>query len=233
MESGATLSQAERSPAADDLTNELAMGVVAPKLVPHRLPPASISRPHLLELLGTGRERVLTLVSAPAGFGKTTVLTEWFGTAAATGARFAWVSLDVNDAEPDRFWRHVIAALARAEPSVGVRSMGALRANPAAIRRSVLPVLFEELGTATGPTVLVLDDYHRAENPLLDAQLEEFLRYRPTRVQVVVATRSDPALGVPRLRASGELVELRAEQLSFDAAELSQFFSRHRDHRAQ
>ena len=152
------------------------------------------------------------------------MLTEWVGTAASTGTRFAWVSLDANDAEPARFWRHVIAAIARAEPTVGLRSMAALKANPDAITRAVLPVLFEELSTETRPTVLILDDYHRAENSSVDAQLEEFLRYRPRRLQLVVGTRSDPAIGVARLRASGELVEVRAESLRFDATELSAFF---------
>ncbi len=127
------------------------MGVIAPKLVPHRPPLAWISRPQLLELLDTGRERGLTLVSAPAGFGKTTLLTEWWGTAASTGTRFAWVSLDANDAEPVRLWGHVIASLARAESTVGLRSMAALRANPEAITRSVLPALFAELSVGTGP----------------------------------------------------------------------------------
>ena len=201
------------------------MGVVAPKLVPHRLPPGSISRPRLLQLLETGRDRGLTLVSAPAGFGKTTLLTEWVGTGASTGTRFAWVNLDSNDAEPVRFWRHVIASLARVEPAVGDRSMAALTAQPEGIVASVLPVVFQELATATGPTVLILDDLHRAENPSIDEQLEEFLRYRPSRVQLVVATRSDPAIGVARLRASGELVEVRADALAFDAPELSAFFT--------
>ncbi len=219
------MARADSSSAAGGRSDELEMGIVAPKLVPHRLPPGSISRPQLLRLLEAGQDRRLTLVSAPAGFGKTTVLTEWVGTAASTGTRFAWVSLDANDAEPARFWTHVIAALARAEPRVGRRSLGALRAHPESMTTSVLPVLFEELDADAGHTVLILDDYHRAENPTVNAQLEEYLRYRPARVQLVVATRSDPALGVARLRASGELVELRAESLRFGATELSAFFS--------
>jgi len=219
------LTQSTGSSTPRVMSDELELGVVAAKLVPHRLPPGSISRPHLLELLGTGRDRGLTLVSAPAGFGKTSVLTEWIGTAASTRTRFSWVSLDANDAEPVRLWRHVIASLKRAEPGVGHRSMAALKANPDAIARSVLPVLFQELNAGTSPIVLILDDYHRAENPSVDEQLEEFLRYRPARVQLVLATRSDPAIGVARLRASGELVELRAESLRFDVTELSRFFS--------
>src|ERR1700712_5070089 len=121
------------------------MGGVAPKLVPPRLPPGTLSRPRLIDLLGAGRDRALTLLSAPAGYGKTTVLTEWVGTRTPTATRFAWVSLDANDAEPVRFWRHVLASVARAEPTVGRRSMPALRAHPDAIPRKVLPVLFEEL----------------------------------------------------------------------------------------
>ena len=104
------------------------VGVVATKLAPHRLPRGSVSRPDLLERLRTGRDRVLTLVSAPAGFGKTTMLTEWVAT--DSGTPFAWVTLDSGDSEPVRLCSHVIAALAKCEPVVGTRSLGALRATP-------------------------------------------------------------------------------------------------------
>jgi LuxR family maltose regulon positive regulatory protein len=203
-------------------SDHVRVGLIATKLVPPRLPRGSVGRPQLLARLRTGRRRVLTLVSAPAGFGKTTMLAEWVTT--DSGTPFAWVALDRGDAEPVRLWTHVIAALAQSEPEVGNRSLVALRTDPDRITDAVLPVLFDELSEADTSVVLILDDYHLAETIELNAQVEAFLRYRPVRVQVVVATRADPALGVARLRASGELVEVRADSLRFDVSELSRFF---------
>ena len=198
------------------------VGVIAAKLAPHRLPRGSVSRPGLLDQLRAGHDRVLTLVSAPAGFGKTTLLTEW--ATSDSGRSFAWVTLDASDAEPVRLWTHVIASLSAVEPEVGVRSLPSLRAHPDSIADAVLPVLYDELVLGDA-TVLVLDDYHLAENTVIDRQVEAFQHYRPDNVQLVIATRSDPALGVARLRASGELVEVRAASLAFDESELRQFFA--------
>jgi LuxR family maltose regulon positive regulatory protein len=198
------------------------VGVIATKLAPHRLPRGSVSRPQLLDRLRAGRNRALTLASAPAGYGKTTLLTEWVTT--DSDMPFAWVTLDRGDTEPVRLWSHVIAALAHSEPAVGTRSLRTLRTGPDRVTDAVLPVLFDELSEADGNMVLILDDYHLAETAKVNAQVEAFLRYRPARVQLVVATRSDPALGVARLRASGELVEVRADSLRFDVSELSRFF---------
>lgn len=197
-------------------------GLVRAKLAPPRPPHGSVSRPQLLEALRAGRHGSLTLVSAPAGYGKTTLLTEWVS--AGPPGMFAWVTLDGGDSDPARFWSHVVAALATVEPRVGRASLAGVGPRPGEIVDVALPLLFDELADAGPDLVLVLDDYHRAETPEISAQLGEFLRYRPGRVQLVVSTRSDPALGVPTLRASGDLVELRADDLRFDDAELSQFF---------
>jgi LuxR family transcriptional regulator, maltose regulon positive regulatory protein len=200
----------------------LGAGLILAKLVPHRLPQGSVSRPQLLDELRLGRGRALTLVSAPAGFGKTTLLTEWVSTDA--GTRFAWVTLDPSDVEPVRLWSHVIAAIAQHEGAVGGRSADALRSNPDRVADAVLPVLIEELAEGAGDLVVILDDFHRAETSEINAQMSVFLRYRPPRVQLVISTRSDPALGVARLRASGDLAEVRAESLRFGDTELSRFF---------
>ena len=197
-------------------------GLIRSKLAPHRLPRGVVSRPQLLEELRRGRDRALTLVSAPAGFGKTTLLTEWVETDAATS--FAWVTLDPDDVEPVRLWTHVIAAIAQHESTVGGRSLEALRSNPDRVVDAALPVLIDELAEGTGDLVVILDDFHRAETSEINAQITVFLRYRPARVQLVISTRSDPALGVARLRASAELVEVRAGSLRFDDAEQSRFF---------
>ena len=196
--------------------------MVRAKLVPPRLPRGSVRRPGLLDTLRAGRGRSLTLVSAPAGFGKTTLLAEWAQTD-LTG-RFAWVSLDAGDCEPERFWSHVAAALSGVEPRVTGATVAAMRARPRRIGDVAMPRLFDALARGDDDLVLVLDDYHRAETPEISALLAEFLRYRPERVQLVVSTRSDPALGVARLRAGGDLVEVRADALRFDEAEVASFF---------
>ncbi|MET0788931.1 MAG: LuxR C-terminal-related transcriptional regulator [Cellulomonas sp.] len=177
-----------------------------------------MSRPALVEALREGRGRALTLVSAPAGFGKTTLLAEWLQT--GPPERFAWVTLDAGDCEPERFWAHVVAAL----PGTREVTVAALRSRPTRIVDVALPRLYDELADGVEDVVLVLDDYHRAETPEISAQLAEFLRYRPARVQLVVSTRSDPGLGIARLRASGDLVEVRADALRFDDAEVARFF---------
>jgi len=199
-----------------------ASGLIRAKLSPHRLPQGAVHRPDLLDRLRDGRDKTLTLVTAPAGYGKSTLLSEWVATDATT--RFAWVSLDAMDSAEMRMWTHVTQSLGGTEPAVGDRSLPALRSNPKHVVDVVLPVLLDELSVGTEPLVLVLDDYHLAENSAINTQVAMFLRYRPARVQVVVSTRSDPDLGVAALRASGDIVELRAEALRFDERELVQFF---------
>jgi len=194
-------------------------GLIRGKLSPGRLPSGVVSRPALLERLNEGHRCALTLVSAPAGFGKTTVVTAWASELAAV----AWVSLDRRDTDPARFWTHVIAALAATEPRAGTTSLAAVKAHPEEIETYALPKLLEEL-LRDGPRLaVVLDDYHLAETEQINATVEAFMRYRPARIQLVISTRSDPALGVARLRASGELVELRAGDLRFDDRELAAF----------
>jgi len=206
------------------------MASVAPvlfpaKLAPQRMPRGAIRRPALVEILGQSGGATLTLICAPAGFGKTTLLTEWVETArmSAPATAFAWVTLDSRDTEPVRFWRHVIAALAGAATGVGERSLEAMRAGPDRILDAALPLLLDDLGRVEAPIVLILDDYYRAETLEIDVAVDQVLSYRPHCLQVVVATRSDPALGIARLRASGSLVELRADSLAFSDDEASRF----------
>ena len=200
---------------------------ITAKLSPQRMPRGAIRRPALVEILGHGSGASLTLICAPAGFGKTTLLTEWVetGRILAPATPFAWVTLDSRDSEPVRFWRHVIAALAGAAPGVGERSLEAMRAGAERIVDAALPLLLDDLGRVETPIVLILDDYYRAETLEIDTAVEQLLSYRPDCLHVVMATRSDPALGIPRLRASGRLVELRADALAFSDHEASRFLA--------
>ena len=194
-------------------------GLIRSKLAPGRLPSGVVSRPALLERLDAGHRCSLTLVSAPAGFGKTTLVTAW-----ASGLpNVAWVSLDRRDSDPARFWGHLIAALAATDPDAGTTSLPAVRAHPEEIEEYALPRLLEELVRDGPPLALVLDDYHQAETRQINGTIEAFMRYRPARIQLVISTRSDPALGTARLRASGELVEIRASDLRFDDREVAAF----------
>ena len=194
-------------------------GLIRGKLSPGRLPNGIVPRPALLERLSGGGHHALTLVSAPAGFGKTTLISEW----ASGSTSVAWVSLDKGDTDPARFWAHVIAALATAEPHVGTTSLAAVNARPEEIETYALPRLLDELPHDGPDLAIVLDDYHLAETGQLNSTLDAFIHYRPARIQLVISTRSDPALGVARLRASGSLVEIRAGDLRFDEREVATF----------
>jgi len=169
-------------------------GLIRAKLAPNRLPRGSVRRPQLLDELRRGRGRPLTLVCAPAGYGKTTLLTEWAGTDAATV--FAWVTLDPGDVEPVRLWTHVIAAIAQHESAVGGRSLDALRSNPDRVADAAVPVLIDELAEGTGDLVVILDDFHRAETAEISAQVTAFLRYRPP-IGVRVQQPRPARLGTP------------------------------------
>ena len=212
-------------PGAEERSLTLAQdaGVIRSKILPRRLPTGAISRPLLIERLEAGQSADLTLLSAPAGYGKTTLLTAWLAT--PTVRRYAWVSLDPRDIDPVRLWTHVLLALRGVEPRAGEASLAALRASPDQIEDHVLPVLLEELSGAGPDLVLVLDDYHLAETVTVNSTVGAFLRYRPERVQLVISTRSDPALGIARLRSAGDLLEIRAEHLRFDSTEVAQFLT--------
>jgi LuxR family maltose regulon positive regulatory protein len=176
-----------------------------------------LARPRLAERLSRGAEARLTLVSAPAGFGKTTVLAEWL----AAGTRpVAWLSLDESDRLPGTFWTYLVTALEGAAPGVGAGALALLRSGQAPIR-TVLAALLNELGTAQSLISLVLDDYHLAEGPDIQDDVAFLLEHLPPQVHVVISTRADPALPLARLRARGELVEVRAADLRFTPEEVA------------
>jgi len=196
-------------------------GAVAPpgpELVWAKLwPPAAraglIPRAGLLSRLQAGVQSRLCLVDAPAGSGKTTVLTQWRAIAGA--GRVAWVSLEEGDNDPRRFWTYVVEAMRIVEPGVGVAALAALGGPSADLYRAVLPGLLNELGAVGRPLFLVLDDYHLISDPSCHQTLGFFLEHLPAGVHVVLATRVDPPLPLARMRARGELAELRVPDLQF------------------
>ncbi|MGY4643831.1 LuxR C-terminal-related transcriptional regulator [Cellulomonas sp. URHB0016] len=191
--------------------------LLATKLHLPRRRRAEVARSRLIERLAPGWEAALTLVSAPAGFGKTTLLTAWLTdppTDPPSGRSVAWLALDARDNDPAVFWTYVVASLQRAAPGVGAQAQALLASGQAPVD-TVLATLVNDLDALPGDLVLVLDDYHVIETPELHEGLAFLLDHLPSQVHVVVATRADPPLPLARLRARGQLVEVRAADLRF------------------
>jgi LuxR family maltose regulon positive regulatory protein len=208
------------------------LGELAPLLETKLYVPRSrrglVPRPRLIERLDRGTASKLTLVSAPAGFGKTTLLTEWLaaGPADPAGERLvAWLSLDQADNDPVSFWNYVIAALRTVASGVGETSLALLQAPQPPPIETVLTVLLNELGTMAGEVVLVLDDYHVIDAGDVQDAMAFLLDHLPPRLHVVIASRADPALPLPRWRARGELVETRAAELRFTPDEAAVYLN--------
>ncbi len=202
--------------------------VVAPLLesklhIPARRPGA-VARPRLNERLSGAARSSLTVLSAPAGFGKTTLLTEWLAAESAGGATVAWVSLDQRDNEPTVFWTYVVAALQSAAEGVGPGALSVLQSSQPSTD-AALAVLLNDLHAIADDILLVLDDYHLIESAEIYDGMAFLLEHLPPRLHVVLATRSDPALSMARLRGRGELVEVRAADLRFTAEESAAYLN--------
>ncbi len=201
--------------------------MVPPNPRPTRLSPPPVRarlvpRPHLLERLATVPRHTLTLLAAPAGFGKTTLLVAWEAEV-STQLEVAWVSLEPGDADPIRFWTCVLTALQTRRPDLGMAAQALLKgAQPAAIE-AFLDALLKDLDAILEPLVLVLDDYHVVQSPVVQASLRYLLERLPARMHLLLSTRSDPPLPLARLRANDQLLELRAADLRFSRDEASEF----------
>ena len=177
--------------------------------------PGGVVRRRLHDLLLDNAATRLTAVAAPAGWGKTTLLSQWAHDPREQ-RRVAWVSLDESDDEPVRFWSYVMTALRPHGLGAGsVAALGAPGVDPIDV---AVPLLLNELESATDAVVLVLDDFHLLSDPRVHEGVEFLLAYLPASMRLVVAGRTDPPLPLPRLRARGELTEIRAEDLRFSAA---------------
>jgi LuxR family maltose regulon positive regulatory protein len=186
--------------------------------------PGLIPRLRLSERLDAGAASTLMLVSAPAGFGKTTLLAEWLASATGT-RRVAWVSLDRGDNDPVGFWRYVIAALGTAEPGIGATELALLAAPQPPSIQLLLTSVLNDLALAGSDIVLVLDDYHVVESREVHEAMGFLLDHLPPRLHVVIASRADPAVPLARLRARGELVEVRAAELRFTPDEVATYLN--------
>jgi len=167
----------------------------------------------------------LVLVDAPAGFGKTTLVAQW-RSSPAEKRPFAWVSLDRGDNDPRRLWSYIVSALTRACPDFGGEAiLQELQVQAPEFPVSVLPMLANELAALCGPLVLVLDDYHVIKERGCHEQIRFLLLHLPPSVQIVIVTRADPPLPLARLRAAGEMAEIRARELRFTPAEAAELIA--------
>jgi LuxR family maltose regulon positive regulatory protein len=187
------------------------------------VPRPRVPRRELLELCA-GPPRKLTLIRAPAGWGKSTLLADWHALESETRP-FAWVALDGGDNDPVRFWTYLIHALRTLDPDAGEESLPMLRAPRVSVVDDVLPALCNELAALRHRVVLVLDDYHLIRNPDLDEGLSFLLEHLPKTVELVLSSRSEPALPLARLRARGELAEIDAHHLRFSEEEADLFLN--------
>ena len=191
----------------------------------HRPPsrPEWIDRGRLLDRLDRAKSHPVSLIAAPAGYGKTTLVAQWM--ASQRAPRTAWLALDPSDNEPGRLWKHVAMALQRAGIPVADDLDRFLVAHGHDVRGAVLPRIVYALATTPHETVLLIDDFHYLNDPACHDEVGLLIDNLPDRAHLVIVTRADPGLRLGRLRASGRLVEIRAAELSFRAEEASSLLS--------
>ena len=197
-------------------------GLLTSKVRIPPLRPSLVPRPRLVQSLNDGLHagRGLTLVSAPAGFGKTTLLIDWLG---QTDVPAAWLSVDDSDNDLPRFMSYLAAAFRQVDEDLGSPLLSASRsAQRPAIEKS-LTALLNRIALRSGPLILVLDDYHLLTDPTTLEVMESLLHHRPSQLRLVLTTREDPDLPLARLRARDQLTELRARDLRFTQDETEAF----------
>ena len=205
-------SQAARAEAASAV-------LLATKLRPPRPRTGFVPRQRLARRLRAGTERELVLVCGPAGFGKSSLLADW---ARDDPRAVAWLSLDVGDNDPVRFWRHATAALDEVRPGLADRVAPLLAGASSASFDATVTALVNEFAAAPDEVVLVVDDFHLVDAPEVHRSVEFLLDHLPSSLRLVVASRSDPPLPLARLRARGQLTEVRAHELRFTRGETAE-----------
>ncbi len=207
----------------------VATSILATKLY---IPPPRtkvVLRPHLIEQLNDGLRTApgVTLICAPAGFGKTTLVSAWAagGERLEPKVRVAWLSLDEGDNDPTRFLAYLVAALQTIAAHIGVGVLGTLQSPQLPPIEAIVTVLLNDITTLPDPFALVLDDYHVIDAKPVNLALAFLLEHLPPHMHLVIATREDPQLPLARLRAQGQLTELRAADLRFTPSEAAEFLN--------
>jgi LuxR family maltose regulon positive regulatory protein len=184
--------------------------------------PDLVSRPRLIERMTAGLHRKLTLLSAPAGFGKTTLVAEWLN---RVERPYAWLSLDEADNDPVRFLTYLIAALQNVDEDIGRAAQNLLRAPQMPPIESLGTLLVNDITATPEPFVLVLDDYHAIHSAWIHEALEFLIVHQPPNLHLVLTTRQDPPLPLPRLRVRGQVTELCEDDLRFMPEEVAAFLN--------
>lgn len=196
------------------------------KLRPPRVRPGIVPRARLVQRLRQGQAHPLVLISAPAGFGKTTLVAEWIRQNLAT--HIAWLSLDLADNQPNQFWQSVIATLEMVAPTVCQEAKALLHLpNPPAIQ-TILTALINDLAQLPDAYAIILDDYHLIEKIVIHEAISFLIEYMPSNLQLIVLTRSDPPFPLARLRARNLITEVRAHDLRFASEEIAAFYANFR-----
>jgi LuxR family maltose regulon positive regulatory protein len=201
----------------------MSIPILSSKLQKPPLRPDLVPRSRLIAHLSAGMHRKITLISAPAGFGKTTVVSSWI---AATKQPVAWLSLDERDSEPTRFLTYLIAAVQTIDADIGQWAHEALQSGQQPSVEDVLTSLLNEIAVIQSDFWLVLDDYHLVESSAIDDGLEFLLDHMPAQMHLVITTREDPQLPLARLRVRDQLTEVRVADLRFKPDEASEFLNR-------
>ena len=215
---------------------QIAPALLKTKLyIPHRRPD-TVPRSLLIKQLNERIQRKLTLITAPAGYGKTNLASEWIHslqsetaeteTAEATSnTRITWLSLEEADSEPIRFLSYVIAALQQGAPEIGIDALNLFEMAQSPPINTVLNELINDIAGLNYHIMLVLDDYHVISHPEIHEALHYLVEHQPHQMHLVITSREDPPLPLSRLRARGEMAEIRMHDLRFSLAETTQFFS--------
>lgn len=181
-----------------------------------------VDRSKLIDQLNNGRDTKLTLISAPAGFGKTTLVSEWIS---KYNLSAAWISLDQADNDPIRFIHYLIAAFRHIDASTGVNILTFLQAGQKVINDNLLSILVNDISAISANCLLVLDDYHSIDTKEIHKIVELLIEHLPQNISIVITTRVDPPLPVSRLRVRNQLNEIRTKNLSFSFEEANTFFN--------
>ncbi len=202
----------------------MAASVLATKFFIPLLPPKVVARSRLVKQLSDGLTtgHKLTLISAPAGFGKSTLASDWV---VNCGQQAAWLSLDENDNDPVRFLIYVISALQKISPNLGAGLLDALQSPQSPPIQTVLTALLNEITSLSNNFILVLDDYHLTDARPVDDALTFLIDHLPPQLHLVITTREDPSVPIPRLRARNQLTEIRAADLRFTPSEAAEFLN--------
>ncbi|CAG1013830.1 serine/threonine-protein kinase PknK [Anaerolineales bacterium] len=192
------------------------------KLYLPTLPSSRVVRSGLIAHLADVDKKALTVISAPAGFGKTTLLAEWI---AQTSLPVAWLSLDNGDNDPYRFLSYLVSALESVHEGIGIEARQIMQSMQLVPPHIILASLMNDLGRLAEPYVLVLDDYQFITEHAVHEAMSYLLDHIPSNMHLVIATRADPPLQLGRLRAHGQMLELRTQDLRFKSQEAAEFLN--------